>query len=99
MLVSDVVRAVEVSIETVSTGAAFEEGLGATIRPMLVATFRAHLAGVTGVNLDYINTTRFGFFSHELKALYRHVKLGWSSPSASITTTFGRNYGRDMVQW
>ncbi len=50
MLVSYVFRSIIVCIEGVATGAALEEGLGAAISTMLIATFRARLAGMPGID-------------------------------------------------
>ncbi len=57
MLVSYVVRRVEVSIQTVPTGAAFEERLRATIRTMLIPAVAAHLGRVTWIYPLYTDTT------------------------------------------
>jgi hypothetical protein len=57
VLVSYVVCRVEVSIQTVPTGAAFEERLGTTIRTMLIPAFAAHLGRVTGIYPLHTDTT------------------------------------------
>ena len=57
MLISYVVGAIKVGIESIATLTAFEKRLGATIRPMLIATFATRLRGVTRVNSLDANPT------------------------------------------
>jgi hypothetical protein len=78
MLVSDIVRGIQVCVEAVATFrvTAFEEGLRAAIRAMLIATFTTRLTGVSGVYLfGFPSKGTFKSLSGFDTSLNEHIRI------------------------
>ena len=83
MLVSNIDRGIQISIEAVATCTTEEERLRPTIIPRLLPTLTAHLRGVSWINLDHLNPTCLRLVAQE------GVELG-KAPSvhAALPLTF-----------
>lgn len=66
MLLPNILSGVEVCIQAVPTFAAEEKTLRTTIGAMLIATLRAGLTGMPGIDLDHGNTSLLPFISDEV---------------------------------
>ncbi len=66
MLVSYVITSIEICIQAVAACATKEQGLRATIRPVLIAALATGLRGMPGVNSDNLDTACLCLVADEL---------------------------------